>query len=76
LATHEGSFEVGGGSVGILVGVTPGDGVNVGGMIVGGMDAGTRAHPLTKTVRRTNARNFDPIDLFMTLSPFDLMMIR
>jgi hypothetical protein len=45
-----------------------GEGVNVGGT---GVEAG--AHPLDKTISRANARKTDPIDFFMTLSPFDLI---
>jgi hypothetical protein len=45
-----------------------GTGIDVGGT---GVEAG--AHPLNKTVRNTNARKTDPIDFFMTLSPFDLI---
>jgi len=49
-----------------------GDGVNVDGTDVGaGVEAG--AHPLNKTVSTTNAKSTDPIDFFMTLSPFDLI---
>jgi len=45
-----------------------GEGANVGGIgVVGG------AHPLDKTVRKTNTRKTDPIDFFMILSAFDLM---
>jgi hypothetical protein len=66
---------------GISVAVAVGSGVNVGGIGEGvgegvgvnvdgtGVGVGAGAHALTKTVRRTNARNFDPIDFFMTLSP-------
>jgi hypothetical protein len=66
------------------VAVAVGSGVNVGGtgegVIVGGTGVdvgsgvGAGAHPLiTKTVRRTNKRNIDPIDFFITFSPFDLI---
>jgi len=65
---------------GISVAVPVGSGVNVGGIgegvNVGGTGVGVEAgaHPLiTKAVRRTNKINFDPIDFFMTLSPFDLI---
>jgi len=52
-----------------------GDGVNVGGTGVDvGSGVGAGAHPLiAKTVRRTNRRNIDPVDFFMTFSPFDLI---
>ena len=47
----------------------------VGGSGVGvGSGVGAGAHPfITKTVRKTNKRMIDPIDFFMTLSPFDLI---
>jgi hypothetical protein len=46
----------------------------VGGIAVAaGLGVGAGAHPLTKTVRRTNASKTDSIDFFMTLSPFDLI---
>ena len=45
-----------------------GVGVNVGGT---GVVAG--AHALNKAVRKTNTRKIDPIDFFMTLSPFELI---
>ena len=48
------------------IGVFVGKGVDVGGT---GVEAG--AHPLDKTGRNTNARNIDPIDFFMSQSPFD-----
>ncbi|MDP1624166.1 MAG: hypothetical protein Q8L64_00200 [bacterium] len=55
-------------AVAVAVGGTS---VNVGGTGVG---VGAGAHPLIiKTVIRTNKRNIDPIDFFMTLSPFDLI---
>jgi len=63
---------------GVLVGtdVFVGTGVSVcKGVDVDGTDVGAGAHPLiTKTVRRTNKRNFDPIDFFMTLSHFVLIL--
>ena len=68
--------------IGIAVGV--GLGVNVGGMgedmgedmDVGGIGVEEGAHPLNKIVSKTNARKTDPIDFFMTLSPFDLIIQR
>ena len=70
-------------AVGITVAVADGSGVSVGGMdvgegipvgiTVGGTVVATGVHPLTKTVSRTNARKIDPIDFFMTLSPFNLI---
>jgi hypothetical protein len=50
---------------GVLV---DGIGVNVS---VGGIGVEAGAHPLNKTVRNKNPRKSNPIDFFMTLSPFD-----
>jgi hypothetical protein len=52
--------------IGVSVG---GSGVSVGAT---GVEAG--AHPLNKTVRNINTRKTNPIDFFMTLSPFDLIV--
>ena len=55
------------GGTGVLVAV--GSGVNVSGIgegvNVGGIGVGAGAHPLNKTVRRTNARNIDLVGFFM-----------
>ena len=51
----------------VMVGVEDGSGVNVGGI---GVVAG--AHPIIVITRRTSA-NTDKENLFMTLSPFDLI---
>jgi len=58
--------------------VAVGTGVSVGGIgvSVGGTGVEAGAHPLNKIVRNTNARKTDPIDFFMTLSPFDLIIQR
>ncbi len=78
-----GNVDVG---IGVIVGVTVavGSGVNVGGIgegvnvrgtdVGGGVEAG--AHPLNKIIRNTNERKTDPIDFFMTFSPFDLIVQR
>jgi len=63
---------VGGGAVAV------GTDVFVGGISVDvavaadGISVEAGAHPLNKTVRNTNVRKTDPIELFMTFSPFDL----
>jgi len=63
--------------VGVGTGVFVGTAVSVGkGADVGGVGIDAGAHPLTKTVIKANARNFDPIDFFMTFSPFDLIVRR
>ena len=62
---------------GMVVAVAVGSGVNVGGtgdgVNVDGADVGTGvevgAHPLAKTVSKTNTRT-NKVDFFMTLSPF------
>jgi len=65
-----------GARVGGFVDVAVGIGVSVGGtdVRVGGTEVEAGAHPLNKTVRNTNARKTNPIDFFMTFSPFDLIM--
>lgn len=73
---------MGGIGVGVSVG---GIGVNVGGIgvdvSVGGIGVGVGGtgveagvHPLNKTVRSITARKTDPVDFFMMLSPFDLIV--
>lgn len=61
--------EVGGTGEGVIVGGI-GEGVPVGGTGVG---VGTGAHPLTKTVIRTNERKTNPNDFFIAFSPFNLI---
>ncbi|MBA4375943.1 MAG: hypothetical protein C0401_07200 [Anaerolinea sp.] len=58
--------------------VAVGTGVSVGGIgvnvEVGGRGVEAGAHPLNKTVRNTNERKTTPINFFMTLSSFDLIV--
>ena len=63
--------EIGVGGMDVGIGVFVGIDIRVGGT---GVEAG--AHTLNKTVRNTNARKTDPIDFFMTLSPFDFIIQR
>ena len=58
-------------------GVLVGKGVFVGaGVEVEGTGVGAGAHPLTKIAKNTNARKIAPIDFFMILSPFELIVQR
>ena len=74
-----GGSTVGVGGIGVLVGFgvgvsVGGTAVRVGGTEVEGTGVEAGAHPLNKTVRNTNVRKTNPIDFFMTFSPFDLIM--
>ncbi len=70
--------------VGVGIGVLVGSGVIVGvggrGVAVDGSDVAVdgvvvdEPHALNKTARNVNARKTDPINFFMTFSPFDLIM--
>jgi hypothetical protein len=42
--------------------------------VAGGTGVEEGAQPLNKTVRKTRARKTDPIDFFITSSPFDFIM--
>jgi hypothetical protein len=41
--------------------------------VAGGTDVVAGAQPLNRTARKANARKTDPINFFITSSPFDLI---